>query len=427
MTVSNQPVIPFGKKFRETYFKQFDSKITPVNHGSYGASPTIVLEKYYEQLKRNYNYPDYFFRVEILEGYEKSLKAVSEILKCDYRNLAIVDNATSGVNTILRSYPFAKGDKIVIPSTVYGACHNTVKFLQNRYGIVPVIITLDYPIEDDEIISKFENVFKKESPKLCLFDTVISMPGVRFPFEKLTESCRKYDVLSLIDGAHSIGLVTSLNLGTLKPDFYTSNLHKWLFVPAGCAVLYVDSKHHHQVHTMPISHSYLDDKVNLDEEGEKTRFVDTFAFFGTKNYSSTLVIPEAIKFRNEICGGEETINKYCYGLAQELGDLLENSKGTLSNALITIEVPTEKYGINIKLIEEKFEAFVNIIFSKMFTDYNTYIPLSVHNHKLYARFSAQIYNEISDYEYSSSVMLEILEGLKNDKAYVKLAKPYSKL
>lgn len=62
--------------------------------------------------------------------------------------------------------------------------------------------------------------------RLAVFDTVVSMPGVRVPFEALIKVCRELGVLSCVDGAHGVGHV-ELNLGTLDPDFFVSNCHKY--------------------------------------------------------------------------------------------------------------------------------------------------------------------------------------------------------
>ncbi|KAG7661939.1 uncharacterized protein J8A68_004542 [[Candida] subhashii] len=148
------PVIPFGKEFREKYFTLLDPKVYPVNHGSFGLVPTPVYEKYIGAIAGHYTYPDKFY-LHQRETYIKPLKEFSRIVNCDYRNLAFVDNVTTGINTVLRSYPFKKGDKTVIQSTVYGACGNTVKFLQDRYGIECIEVPLNYPISDKEILDKF--------------------------------------------------------------------------------------------------------------------------------------------------------------------------------------------------------------------------------------------------------------------------------
>ncbi|KAK6455800.1 cysteine desulfurase selenocysteine lyase [Scheffersomyces xylosifermentans] len=422
-----QPIVPFGKQFREKFFAHIDPKYVPVNHGSYGVTPEPVFNKFKEHILEDFKNSDHYIKVEQPQVYKEALKELAQFFHCDYRNLAIVDNATSGVNTVLRSLPFEKGDKIVIPTTVYGACGNTVKFLENRYGIQPILIQLDYPLEDSEIIGKFEKVFKTESPKLALIDTIISMPGVRFPFEEVTALCHKYGVLSLIDGAHSAGLIP-IDLDNLKPDFYTSNLHKWLYVPRGTAVLYVDKKNHRQIHTMPVSHSYLDDKAVVSEEEEDNWLVDRFTFYGTKNFANIAVIKDAIKFRATEAGGEEAIHDYCFDLARKAGDVvskiwdspvLENKARDLSNTMVTVEFPNERYNIHIRDLKKNIGPVFEYIFSKMFAE-NTYVPLVIHNEKLYGRFSAQVYNELSDYKYAAEVVAKVFESLANDPNYKKL-------
>lgn len=60
---------------------------------------------------------------------------------------------------------------------------------------------------------------------MAVFDTVVSAPGVRLPFERLVGVCRERGVLSLVDGAHGAGCV-GMDLGGLDADFWVSNCHK---------------------------------------------------------------------------------------------------------------------------------------------------------------------------------------------------------
>lgn len=436
------PKVPFGKKFREEFFKELGADVVPVNHGSYGLTPTPVFEQYISAMKLDFNFPDQFVRLEQIPEYTKALQVMGKFLHCDYHNLAFLDNATSAVNAILRSIPLHPGEKIVMMNTVYGACGNTIKFIEKRYKVKVIVIDLEYPLNNEEIVQQIEAVFKKEGEvKLCLFDTITSMPGVRFPFEDVTKLCAKYNVLSLIDGAHSAGLIP-INLAELNPDFYTSNLHKWLYVPRGCAVLYVKKDHHRIVQTFPISHSYVDDDAELPSDKETDLLVNKFAFVGTKNFASISCVERAISFREIECGGEELIWNYCHALTQQAGELITTKKwpgarilnddaDSVTTTMINIEVPLdqikslakEKKSVNTDCFDstnrELVGEWLEFVTRKMVYEYRTMVPVAIVSGKLYARFSCQVYNSIEDYDYASDALLQSFVEYFHSDVYAK--------
>ncbi|GMF49483.1 unnamed protein product [[Candida] boidinii] len=165
MSQSSQlPKIPFGKQFREEYFP-LDKKITAVNHGSFGLPSKPVLEAYDKVFKEDISYPDRFYNKYMALEIENALKDISTVVNTDHENLAFVPNASAGVNTVLRSYPFQKGDKIIITSTIYGATGNTVKFLENRLGIEIVTLDLNYPLSDDDVLKFFSDAIASNLDK----------------------------------------------------------------------------------------------------------------------------------------------------------------------------------------------------------------------------------------------------------------------
>lgn len=440
-----EPVVPFGKEFRKKYFQELGDDVVPVNHGSYGLTPTPVFEQFVAAMKLDFNFPDQFLRFEQIPEYTKNLKVMGKFLNCDYHDLAFLDNATSAVNSILRSIPLHEGDKIVMMNTVYGACGNTVKFIEKRYKVKVIVVDLNYPLNNDAILEHIESVFKKEGDvKLCLYDTITSMPGVRFPFEETTKLCAKYKVLSLIDGAHSVGLIP-IDLKELNPDFYTSNLHKWLYVPRGCAVLYVKKDHHRIVQTFPISHSYVDDDAKLPDKVEEDLLVNKFAFVGTKNFAQISCIERALQFREVECGGEELIWKYCHNLTKEVGELVTTKKwpgtkilnddaNSVTTTMINIEVPVEqakalakeKKAVNTDFFDasnsELVGDWLNFVLSKLIYEHRTLVPVAAVNGVLYARFSCQIYNSLEDYDYTSDALLQAFADYFHSDVYAKYTK-----
>lgn len=156
-------------------------------------------------------------------------------------------NATTGVNAVLRSIRWRKGDHILyLSNAIYGACDKTLSFVRSHYGIdlVPVDFTL--PQTHEEILRKTRQTIEETQKRLGrdgrirlgLVDAICSMPGVVLPWEGLCALFKEYGILSLVDAAHLIGH-RPVDLKAADPDFWVSNVHKWCFAPRSVSVLYV--------------------------------------------------------------------------------------------------------------------------------------------------------------------------------------------
>ncbi len=106
-----------------------DSSCVFLNHGSFGATPIFAQE---EQLRwRNIieNEPVKFFEKTAPEVMLKARKAIAKMVNCNSEDLALIENATTGVNTIMRSLEFNPGDEILVPDHAYQACRNAIDYV----------------------------------------------------------------------------------------------------------------------------------------------------------------------------------------------------------------------------------------------------------------------------------------------------------
>lgn len=409
----------FGHTARHKFW-DFDSQNTPLNNGSFGATPKEVEEYRFDLIRRIEKNTDKFMRVDLYKLEEETRELVSKWINSEKLNTVFVPNASVGFNTVVRSLPFKEGDVIVHCSTLYGACAKTLQFMENRYGVKSAKVDITYPEDSDEdIVEKFRKVIK-ENPKtkMVVFDTVSSMPGCLLPYKELIRLCKELDVLSFIDGAHGIGLV-DLNLKENEPDFFVSNLHKWGYVPRGSAVLVVAKKHHKNVHSLPVSHTYLDDGFESVSELDKSRrLVDRFTFVGTIDFSTHLSTPAAIKFREQL-GGEEVIREYCFDLAKKAGafaadffgtEVLENAAGTLTTAMVNVRLPVSEKWLKGASPEDK-EELLKVLNNYPMENFDTFVPPVFHNGKVYVRLSCQVYNELSDYKVGVEAIKEALKQI----------------
>jgi selenocysteine lyase/cysteine desulfurase len=219
----------FGRAMRTEHFSPFSPQNININHGSFGAYPAAVCDELRRFQALSEANPDGYFRYEVPRRLDGAREAVASLVNVPADEVVLVPNATTGVNTVLRNLRFGEGEKIVYLSTAYGACEKTVDHVvEMTPGLEAVRVEIAYPISDDRIVVSFDEALAQNRGRVrvALFDTVSSLPGIRLPFERLTALCRRYGVLSLIDGAHGVGCVP-LDLGKLDADFVVSNLHKY--------------------------------------------------------------------------------------------------------------------------------------------------------------------------------------------------------
>ncbi|KAI8957316.1 PLP-dependent transferase [Daldinia sp. FL1419] len=417
----------FGKRALQQF--DFNPSHRNLNHGSFGASPRDVRNKLRLYQDRAEETPDAFIRYELPDILNECREAAAKLIRVPADTVVFVPNATAGVNTVLRNIAWNEDrkDEILYFSTIYGACGKTIDYLvDSGRGLVSSReIGIKYPCEDHEIVASFKDAVascQKEGKraKLCVFDTVSSLPAVRFPFEDLVRVCKEEDILSLVDGAQGVGMI-DLDLETLDPDFFVSNCHKWLYVPRSCAVLYVPFRNQDLIaSTVPTSHGYISrsgDRFNPLPKGHKSPFVNNFQFMGTLDTSAYLCVKDAIVWRERTFGSEENILRYTHTLAREGGkrvaqilgtEVLDNDTGTMSRCATT--------NVVLPLTSKTAPNALDWMMERMISNYKTFIPLFTHNGRKLARISAQTYLDSEDFEWAGGVLRELCERVEKGES-----------
>ena len=225
----------FGRPMREAHF-QFSPTFTPLNHGSFGAWPRLIQEVQDNFQKQCHSRPDPFIVYELPALIDFSRSAIAPLLGVGTNEVVFLPNATTGVNVVLRNLKWNEGDVVVHFSTIYDSCEETLKNIKEYSPQLETEnISLEYPTSDAEILRKLRDTVKRiaglgKKVRLAMFDTVLTFPGARVPWEELVVACKELEVLSLIDGAHGIGHIDLKHLGSVGPDFFVSNCHKYVSI-----------------------------------------------------------------------------------------------------------------------------------------------------------------------------------------------------
>ena len=127
-----------------------DPDIDFLNHGSFGATPWPVLHAQSEWRTRMERDPVQFLAYELESHLDVVRGRLGGVLHADPDDLALIPNATTGVNTVLRSLDFQPGDEILATDHDYNACLNVIRFVASKTGAVPVVAHIPFPPKSDE-------------------------------------------------------------------------------------------------------------------------------------------------------------------------------------------------------------------------------------------------------------------------------------
>ncbi|KUJ09207.1 PLP-dependent transferase [Mollisia scopiformis] len=423
---------PFGHPIRNTHFS-FSPTYVPLNHGSFGTFPLSVTQHQNQLQTQALERPDTFIVFDLPVLIDESRAAIAPLLGVDVDEVVFVPNATTGVNVVLRNLRWEEGDVVVCFSTIYGACEKSLVSVGEVLPVQMEVVELQYPVEDEEILGRLEERVGKvrqegKRIRLAMFDTVLTFPGARMPWERLVAKCKELEVLSLIDGAHGIGHIDLRELGKVAPDFFVSNCHKWLYTPRGCAVFHVPFKNQHLIRTsLPTSHGYQHPNKPPEKIDGKTPFVHLFEFVATIDYSPYACVPAALSFRQKICGGEEEIRKYCFNLARTGGaavakilgtHVMDTKSGTMSQCCFANVALPLAFGEGKKFGTDEAPRIQKWLNGTAVREFDTYLQIALHGGIMWVRLSAQIYLEGKDFEWVGYRLKELcvrIEGGEVDR------------
>ncbi|EJD49589.1 PLP-dependent transferase [Auricularia subglabra TFB-10046 SS5] len=415
-----------------------------LNHGSYGTVPSCVIE-YAEKLGRQCDTrPDLWWRRTADPLIVEARESVANLLNVDVDECVLVINTTAGINHVLRNIHWKAGDVIVANSTTYDSVSLMMQYHQDiEPGLELSYLDWSFPMSRDEIVAKFrahlQSIKRHEGQKIiAIIDALPSAPGILLPWERMVQVCKEENVWSLIDAAHAIGQV-HVDLKVVDPDFWISNCHKWLYARRGCAVFYVPkrqvlsradalsavkhrSSNQHLITTsFPTSFAYKrpQDVPQPYEPGvgAKNNFVMNFSpvlMNATMDFVPFISVIEAIRFRQDV-GGEKAIQLYCHLLAlrggrrmaEIFGTHVMDPDGSLTANMVNVRLPL---AVRSQQTKADLGARKSFFKERMLMALDCAVQTYTHNGTWWFRASAQIFNEISDFEYAANHVKKMCEA-----------------
>lgn len=250
------------------------------------------------------------FMVRELPGlHEEAVAQVAAFLGADPQDLAVVGNATTGVNTVLRSLRLQPGDELLLSDHGYRACRNAAEAVAAAAGARVVVARVPFPLRGpDEVVAAFLAAATPRT-RLALIDQVTSPTGLVFPTDALVAGLQGRGIDVLVDAAHAPGMLP-LDLDRTGAAWTTGNFHKWVCAPKGAAFLHVRRDRQDALRPLVVSHG-----ATAPLRG-RSRFQREFEWTGTADPTAWLAVPAALRcLEGMVPGGWPEVRRRNHELA----------------------------------------------------------------------------------------------------------------
>jgi isopenicillin-N epimerase len=388
--------------FRE--FWLLDPDITFLNHGSFGATPIAVLAKQDEYRTRLEREPVRFMVRELEPLLDAARAEVAAFVGAEAEDIAFVQNATAGVNAVLRSLDLDQHDELIVTTHEYNASRNALDHACALAGAKIVVADVPFPIASpDDVV---ERVMAKvtERTRLLLIDHITSQTALILPIERIIAELRARGIDTLVDGAHAPGQIP-LDLRTLGAAYYTGNFHKWVCAPKGAGFLYVARNRRASIRPTIISHG-----ANATRT-DRSRYLLEFDWTGTFDPTAWLCVPESMRFMATLVdGGWQEIMRRNHALALRARDILCDRLGiphpapdAMLGSMAAFPLP-DGTALDASALYGG-EPLQDALLEK----YAIEVPIMPWPYppKRTLRVSAQLYNTIEEYERLAEALLDV--------------------
>jgi isopenicillin-N epimerase len=376
---------------------QLDPGCTYLNHGTVGATPRRVLQKQQALRDEMERQPSRFMLRELNGEMPMPWRTVSRIREASDvvapfvgsrpEDLVFVPNVTTGLFAVFSAIGLEPGDEVLMTDLAYGAVALGVRAVCERAGAQLKTVAVPYPLADSgDVVGVIADALTPRT-RLLVVDHVAAQTALVLPVAAIAAECRARGVPVLVDGAHVPGS-RRLDIASLGVDWYAANLHKWAHAPRGCGILWAAPGRQSILHAPVVSW------------GRDRGFREEFEHVATSDPTSHLAAPEGIALLRE--WDFDACVSYMHALAREAAAVLADRWHTrfdvpdeMIGSMVTVPLP-ERAGVTAEDATRMRLALL--------VEHNIEVAMHAWRGRVWARVSAQVYNDRSDVDRLASAV-----------------------
>lgn len=407
----------FWKKVQHQFV--LDKRTTYMNIGTTGSMPRHVLKNYDENNEIVAKYPwDMKDKFGDWPHTTEMVRDIAAGFGADPSEIVLSRNTTDGLCTILNGLNFQYGDVILTTHHEHVAATSPMSVVAQRYGVTVIQVQLPVftgteSVTAEDYVSAFEDAINQAPGpvRLMMFSHITYKTGTALPAKQLCELAKSNQIPTLIDGAHTIGML-DLDLHDLDCDFYAGSGHKWQCGAGATGILYIRQNAQRVKEYWGVDNplwfinSSLAEYDNYDMQSK-------LQYIGNDNYPAKQALVDSCKMWDQI--GRDNIEQRVLSLGTLCKTLLKDAFPTA--AIYSPDIEGLKSGIttfnplsDVRDIE-RLTAFRDVLrerygFIVRTTDFKLYKDDQYDTHAL--RISTHLFHSEEDVEGLVSAMKHLL-------------------
>jgi isopenicillin-N epimerase len=370
-----------------------DPEIAYLNHGAFGALPTVVGAAAADLRAMMERDPADLMMRRLPAMIDDVRMELAELLRADDSGCVFVPNATAGTATVLAAVVPAleAGDEILATDHRYDAVNVQLGALAVTNGISAVFAHVPLSLTDrSDVVAAITDRITPRT-KLLVVDSIASASGFVFPVAEIVAAAHERGVPVLVDAAHAPGQL-DVDLAAIGADFWVGNLHKWICSPRAAAILSIAPQWRETVRPLVASHQFAGG------------LQPAFDWTGTFDPVTILAVPAALAFWadlgwDNVRGRQRaTVDDGAARVAAALGTTAPTAD-EFRAAMRVIELPTT-------LAPDRARQVETILSDK----HRVEISLMALHGRSWVRVCGQIYNTAEDYDRLAAALPELVEA-----------------
>ncbi len=215
------------------------------NAATLGAQPRIVLATvlaHMQHVERDLAHWDYKKEHEqFYSGYYPELSVrekIAAFVHAEVGEIALTENATSGMNIIANGIDLQAGDEVVVLDKGHIGSRSGWELKAKRFGATIRDVAMpDQRARAEELVDLYERATSSQT-RVWVIEHLTSAAAIRFPVNELCARARERGIFTIVDGAQTCGHLP-VDVHAMQCDAYYTSASKWLMAPRGISFLYV--------------------------------------------------------------------------------------------------------------------------------------------------------------------------------------------